>query len=235
MTVNDDEVRDAGMPITHNNLEFILKAVFEKLRIHLCAKFGPEDYNVVLSDGLASDLVVQNGPVVIIKVKTQRLVEAMTKRGFGNDFRQLLESGLRMVPRMGISLTRKPVADVLFFNPETKRFKRMTQEDYNALNPTHPYDKEIHYRTEYRVSAIHWKAGVVVREIGTNAEAATHRARRRILSILTDPGIYHRVDSNFISVESHEDVIHDLVLSAKVLDKSEIETLIHNLQKEYLK
>lgn len=221
------------MEITHEYLESLLKTMFEKLRVHLCLKFTTEEYEVQLSDGISGDAVILNGDIVTIKIRTKLFVEVITKKYSGNEFRQLMEVCLRQVPRMKVTLTHQPVADVLHYDYEKRKFLRLTQAEYNKLNPSHPYEKEIYYQLDFRTTAIHWKSGVVVRETGKSAELSHHNARRKILSLLNDPEIYRRAEDKFIVVESHDDIIYDLLIQAKALSKDEVKFLIKQLEKEH--
>ena len=222
------------MEITHELLEGMLKKLVDKMKFNLCLKFENDAYSVVLSDGLIPDAAILNGDTVIIKIRTALFVSAVTKRGLGEQFRQLLEQCLLQVPRMRLTLTHQPRADVVMFDEETRKFKKVTQAEYDKLHPKHTYEKDIHYSTDVRTTAIHWKAGVVVRETGATLDTSRAAARRKILSVLNDTEIYTRTGDDFYVVDSKDDLIYDMVISASVLNKEEMKQLIERLTKEYL-
>lgn len=218
------------MEITHELLESLLKKTLDKLKFQLCLKFENDSYDIQLKDSLPYNAMLINGDIVTIKIKTQLFTEVMTKKSHGNEFRQLLESCLRAVPKMRTTLTHNPTADLLVYDYEKSKFTKYSKAEYERENPPHPFEKEIHYNTDFRTTAIHWKSGIVIREHAKSSEASLHNARRKILMILSDPEIYRREDDKFLSVESHEDIIYDLVVQSKVLNKQEIEQLIEKLK-----
>ena len=222
--------------LTHELLEGMLKTLMDKLKFHLCLKFPNDSYSIALSDGLASDAVILNGDTVTIKFKTSVFVTAITKRNtYAVEFKQLMEHCLRQVVRMQITLTHTPPADTLMFDKERRVFKKVTKAEYDKLHPKFGYEKEIHYRSDVRTTAIHWKSGVIVREFGASTESSHRNARRRILKLLNDPEIYNRQGDTFYVVEDHDDLIHDYVIEAKPFSKDEIEFIIKRLREEYLK
>ncbi len=235
--MTDDETTELEeSPINRELLETMLKKVIDKLKFNLCLKFPNDSYHVTLVDGLSSDAVILNGDTVTIKIKTSVFVNAMTKRGLGDSFRQLLEQCLRQVPRMQVTLTHQPKANVLLFDEEKRTFKRVTQQEYDELNPTFKVEKDIHYKYESRVSAIHWKSGTIVRATGTTPESAQTKARRKILEVLNNPEIMRQREGSdeWFLLDSHDDMIYDMVVRSKVLSKGEVRNLISQLTKEYL-
>lgn len=224
------------MEITHSLLERVLKQMLDKMKFQLCLNtFQTTDYDVQLKDSLPYNAIVIQGDVVIIRLKTELFVAIMTKskhKVTPTEFRQLLESCLRSVPRMRVTLTRQPTADLMAWDYDKSKFIKMTKSEYEKFNPQHPYEKEIHYNTDFRTTAIHWKSGIVVREHNKTADGSLHSARRKILMILSDPEIYNRVDDKFLAVESHEDLIYDIIAMTKQLTPDEILTLIEKLKNE---
>lgn len=221
------------MDQTREQYERVLKLHADKLKYKLGLKYRSEDYTIVLSDELLNDMLITGGEQVIVKIQTQRFIDAMKSQPKMRDFNRLLESGLRVIPRLIKTLTHEPVADALEFNPETSKFKKVTAAQIARKYPGHPYEKEIHFSTDIRCTGIHWKSGVVIRKTGRTVEEAKERARTAILDTLTDASVYNRNEDSFVFIEDHNEFISDIVAECKSLNRDEVNKLITVLQKEY--
>lgn len=237
------------MELSRENLEKLLKIHMDKLKQKLGLEYSASIYTAKLSDHMRGDAELLQGEVVTIRIKTdffvaainaahrRKLLEIPAKTPEENEFNELLERILRVVPRMIPSLSNlsAPYVAELIRNEETgkRSFKKLNRDQYEERK--HPYEKEIHFGIDYRCTAIHWKSGTIIRDFGKDRESATDNARERILRLLSDETIYNRTNSNFQIVEPHEDIIYDLVMECKVFSQDEIRTLIHKLEEEYLK
>lgn len=229
------------MSSSNENLEKVLKIYMDKLKFSLGLDYRNTDYTVQLVDALASDFFVVAGETVNIKIRTERFLDAIAKNAFKDEptpknpelskgFRIDIEKCLRVVPRMFNVLGNPPVAPALIFNKEKGKFKKVKEPVYE-----HKFEEEINYTYDHRVSAIHFKSGVIVREFGPDRETAKTKARSKIIRLLLDDTIFSRTEDAFLHVEPHEDIIFDIVLECKILTQDEITQLIETLKKEYLK
>lgn len=223
------------MEINHENLEQVIKILMDKMKFKLGLKFRSEDYIVILRDNLPNDVMLKRGEQVVVLIRTERLANVFNNKKESYQFKRLLESCLRLIPRMQGTLSKPAIADILLYNSETERFRKLSQKQFDAKYPPVPYEKEINYRVEYLCEAIHMKCGIVVREHGKHPEIAKNKARAKVLKILQDPEIYNRSEDGWVYMEPHEDAIYDIIVDAKVLNREEVEQLIRRLTEEYLK
>lgn len=224
------------MDITRESLEKTLKIHMDKMKFKLCLNsYENQDYIARLVDHLRSDVVIEKGDIVTVKIQTDRFLEGVADKKKMYEFNRLLEQCLRLIPRMFESLAHTPLADKLAYKTKTKKFRPFSNRQFEKRFPSHPLDKEINTTLDFRATVIHYKTGVIVREHGSNPDAATGAARAKMFSLLTDTELYKRDEKEWMYLESHDDMIFDIVMSAKVLNKEEVEMLIQKLKGEYLK
>lgn len=216
------------------DLNQILKVLTDRLRAKLGLPFRSTDYAIVLDDHLKNDaLLMKSSEVVTIRINTLLFTNAVIKKGNTYEFKRLLERCLEAVPKMMWTLSHKPIADALSYDSETKKFTKLQEEELDSK--FHSLLKQIHFASEVRATAIHWKSGTVVREFGKTKEIALRKAESKIISILQDPEMFNRDNDELLYIEPHEDYISDVVADCKVLNKEEVRTVITKLEEEYLK
>lgn len=223
------------MELDREAIERTIKILMDKMKFKLGLKFRSEDYVVMLVDSLPNDVFITQGEQVVIKIQSDRLVEVFSNKKEGYKFKRLLEHCLLAIPKMQSTLSKPAIADVLEYVSEAQKFRKLSQKQFDAKYPLQPFERDVHYRYEYRCEAIHMRTGIVVRDYGESKEHARNKARKRILTLLQDPEIYKKENDEFLYLEPHEDAIRDIIGDAKVLNRDEIETLIARLREEYLK
>src|SRR5688572_3633848 len=121
------------MEITREVLDKLIKVFFDKQKFRLgIDSYENSEYEIVLVDNINSHSIITKGAELInVKIHYDIVAEPFDEM-FNHphefkrrkDFMRMTEQILRLIPRMFESLAKRPVADVLAYNPDKKKFRR---------------------------------------------------------------------------------------------------------------
>lgn len=174
------------MEVTRENLEAVAKAFANKIRIHDCLKFEEFDFVIVLSDELLNSSLIRAGNPVTIVLRTSEMVNAIQHKN-AKDFNILLTSAMHLVPRMLWKLGNEPISNVLA-RTEEQKWKKIKDEDVDALTPRLLPANQIHFDIQTIVTAMHTRTDVIVRVKGHGSlEALKEEAHQMLSDAVNNP------------------------------------------------
>jgi hypothetical protein len=138
-------------------LELICSQFALSILKHDNLKLEPTDFKFLLEEHMTNASFMESGNPVIIHINMKEMADALLKKGKHlYDFKRLIESCLRTVPKLRHSLAVIPARDYAKWNEELKKFKWHAGSDTDFLPRLLP-DSEIHYDVQLRIIATHIK------------------------------------------------------------------------------
>lgn len=171
---------------TREELERVVTALANKIRIQGCYKFKESEFVIILSDELINSALIRAGNPVIITIRSSELVNAIKTKDT-RDFVGLLERCVGVIPRMLHSLSLVPIADVLAHNDEIKKWKRLTIAQAERYVPRMLPTNEVYFDVQTVVTAYHTRTDTTVRIKGHGSlEALKQEAHMELSKMVRD-------------------------------------------------
>lgn len=165
----------------------VLEGVVNQFALSILKSQGirctPSDFKFMLEDNMINNAMIKAGNPVIIHIRMKDLADALIEKGHKlYDFKHQIESCLVMVPRMLHTLALVPVADIIKYDAEIKKWRKHLGLDTEILPKLLP-DTEIMYDIKLVVTATHIKTDTrIVTSSRVLDMIKLRRAAREILS-----------------------------------------------------
>lgn len=160
--------------------QFALLVLKENPRLTItpsCFKFLLEEYQL-------GTMFMKSGNPVEIHIRLQDLADALVLKGKHlYDFKRIVESAIRAVPKMLHTLAVVPTRDIAAWKADIQKFKWHAGNDTDFLPKLLP-DSEIHYDIQLRIIATHIKTDT--RVVVNDRQMDLVKLRRTAREILSE-------------------------------------------------